>query len=152
MSNHIISSAMYNAAEKVLDLYAQQQELREKLGISQRPCPRCGGKMREGELVLNALSRYSNAYICPDCGVEEAYTGKADFNNWFAMRYNKSHLTERQFAASGSCFAPVLNIYGEVNGITFTSEEFSGTMDSQKFWDDLAAYAASIHAFVRLLY
>ena len=79
MSNHIISSAMYNAAEKVLDLYAQQQELREKLGISQRPCPRCGGKMREGELVLNALSRYSNAYICPDCGVEEAYTGNIRF-------------------------------------------------------------------------
>ena len=151
MSNKILDGAMNELSEKVLDSYAQQQALREKLGVNQRPCPRCGGKMREGGLVMNALSRYCNAYICPDCGVEEAF-GKADFKNWSAMRYSMGHLTERQFAASGSCNHPILNIYGEVNGTTFTSEEFTGTMDSQKFWDDLAAYAASIRAFVRLLY
>lgn len=56
-----------------------------------------------------------------------------------------------QFAASGSCSAPEKVIEGTVNGVTFTSKEFTGTMDSQKFWDDLSAYAKSINSFVILV-
>lgn len=59
---------------------------------------------------------------------------------------------KRLFAASGSCFAPVKIITGTVSGITFKSESFTGTMDSQKFWDDLAAYAKQINAYVELRY
>lgn len=56
-----------------------------------------------------------------------------------------------QFAAAGSCSAPEKVIRGTVNGITFTSPEFTGTMDGQKFWDDLRAYAKSINAYVVLV-
>lgn len=56
-----------------------------------------------------------------------------------------------QFAAAGSCSAPEKVIKGTVEGITFTSPEFTGTMDSQKFWDDLRAYAKSCNAFVVLV-
>lgn len=65
-------------------------------------------------------------------------------------------MKKQQFAASGSCFSPVKEIYGTVEGITFTSKEtskeFTGTMDSQKFWDDLASYAKEINRYVRLMY
>jgi len=57
----------------------------------------------------------------------------------------------KQFAAAGSCSAPEKIIKGTVNGITFTSKEFTGTMDSQRFWDGLSAYAKSINAFVVLV-
>ncbi len=56
-----------------------------------------------------------------------------------------------QFAASGSCSAPEKVIRGTVEGITFTSPEFTGSMDSQIFWDDLRAYAKSINSFVVLV-
>ena len=56
-----------------------------------------------------------------------------------------------QFAASGSCLAPQKIVKGTVEGMTFTSPEFTGTMDSQKFWDDLRAYANSINAYVVLV-
>lgn len=56
-----------------------------------------------------------------------------------------------QFAAAGSCLAPQKIIKGTVKGITFTSPEFTGTMDSQKFWDNLAAYAKQIGAYVVLV-
>ena len=151
MSNKIIEGAMNEIALDAIEAYGKQQELRETLGLNQCPCPRCGKKLREEGLVMNALSRFGNAYICPDCGVEEAFCGgKPDFPNWYAVR--KGFFKKQQFAASGSSFDPTLEIYGEVNGTTFTSEEYTGTMDSQKFWDDLAAYAANIHAFVRLMY
>ena len=58
----------------------------------------------------------------------------------------------RVFASSGSCLAPTKIIKGKVNGITFTSSEFTGTMDSQKFWDDLRDYAKNIGCFVELRY
>ena len=51
----------------------------------------------------------------------------------------------KQFAASGSCFAPEMIIKGNVNGITFTR-------NSQKFWDDLRAFAKSKNAFIKLMY
>lgn len=58
----------------------------------------------------------------------------------------------KQFATSGSCFAPEMIIKGNVNGITFISDEFTGTMNSQKFWDDLRAFAKSKNAFIKLMY
>ena len=58
----------------------------------------------------------------------------------------------KQFAASGSCFSPEKIIKGKVNGITFISNEFTGTMNSQKFWDDLKAFAKMKNAFVKLMY
>lgn len=59
---------------------------------------------------------------------------------------------DKLFAASGSCFAPTKVVKGNVNGITFTSKEFTGTMDSQKFWDDLRKYAKRNNAYVELRY
>lgn len=54
------------------------------------------------------------------------------------------------FAGSGSCCDGYYRINGKVNGNSFTSEEFSGTMDGQKFWDDLAAFAKKKGMFVEL--
>jgi len=56
------------------------------------------------------------------------------------------------FASSGSCFAPVKIINGVVNGVTFTSKEFNGIMNSQKFWDNLSNYAKKTGCFVELRY
>jgi len=48
-------------------------------------------------------------------------------------------MKNRLFAASGSCFAPVKVIKGiAVGGITFMSDEFTETMNNQKFWDNLS--------------
>lgn len=59
----------------------------------------------------------------------------------------------RQFAASGSCAAKEKIIIGKViDGITFVSDEFTGTMNSQKFWDDLRMYAHRNNAFIYLMY
>lgn len=60
-------------------------------------------------------------------------------------------VVRNQLAAAGSCSAPDKIIKGTVNGTTFTSPEFTGTMDDQKFWDDLRAYAKSINSFVVLV-
>lgn len=57
-----------------------------------------------------------------------------------------------QFAASGSCFNEELEIVGKLNGITFISEEFTGTMDSQLFWDKLREFARNKGKFVKLMY
>lgn len=67
------------------------------------------------------------------------------------LKKAKALAVQEQFAAAGSCSAPEKIILGAVNGLTFTSEEFTGTMDSQKFWDDLMAYAKSVNAFVVLI-
>lgn len=59
----------------------------------------------------------------------------------------------RQFAASGSCSAKEKIVIGKViDNIAFVSDEFTGTMNSQKFWDDLRTYANKNNAFVRLMY
>lgn len=39
-----------------------------KLDRSPKVCPRCGAEYAD----YPALSRYANAYICPDCGQDEA--------------------------------------------------------------------------------
>lgn len=56
------------------------------------------------------------------------------------------------FAGAGSCFSPIKVIQGTVNGITFTSKEFTGTMDSRKFWDDLSALAKKTGYYIELRY
>lgn len=56
------------------------------------------------------------------------------------------------FASSGSVLYPIKKIKGKVNGVTFISKEFTGTMDDQNFWSDLRAYAHSIGCFVMLMY
>lgn len=59
----------------------------------------------------------------------------------------------KQFAASGSCHDKEEIIFGRVeNQITFTSDEFTGTMNSQKFWDDLAAFARRKNRYIVLVY
>lgn len=58
----------------------------------------------------------------------------------------------RLFASGGSCLKPTKVIKGKVKGITFTSNEFTGTMNSQKFWADLKDYAHSIDSYVELRY
>lgn len=60
----------------------------------------------------------------------------------------------RIFASAGSShnWDNVRQIPGRVKGITFTSKEFTGTMDSQKFWDDLMNYARLQDAFIELVY
>lgn len=54
------------------------------------------------------------------------------------------------FAQSGSCFAEPKVIKGKSEGITFTSKEFTGTMNSQKFWDELMYFAKSEDRFIIL--
>lgn len=61
-------------------------------------------------------------------------------------------MKKRHFASSGSCTAQVKQIIGVVNNITFTSKEFTGTMNSQKFWDDLQLFAKKENAFIELVY
>ena len=57
---------------------------------------------------------------------------------------------ERMFAASGSCQKDVYKVFGKSKGIQFTSDEFFGAMDGQKFWDDLAAFAKAKDKYVEL--
>jgi hypothetical protein len=59
---------------------------------------------------------------------------------------------KKVFASSGSCFDDELVINGTVDNITFKSSQFSGIMNSQKFWDDLSSFAKSIKKFVILKY
>lgn len=56
------------------------------------------------------------------------------------------------FAASGSCFDPEMYIKGQKKGSTFVSKEFTGIMDSQKFWDDLANFAKQKRCYIYLVY
>ena len=55
-------------------------------------------------------------------------------------------------ATSGSVFAPPLYIKGKKNGILFISNEITGTMDSQKFQDDLSEFAKGKKSYVCLVY
>lgn len=55
------------------------KELVEGLGEMQHngtgegfPCPRCGHDRMDDVIVRNALSRYADVYICPQCGTDEA--------------------------------------------------------------------------------
>ena len=58
---------------KLLDLKAKQQAEAETL------CPRCGQNKLKSPLTHNALSRYTDLYICSECGMTEA--GLAMMNN-----------------------------------------------------------------------
>lgn len=52
-----------------IEAYAKQRLNSLKKSITpDSPCPRCGGKMA----LRNAISRYADLDICPDCGTEEA--------------------------------------------------------------------------------
>ena len=61
-------------------------------------------------------------------------------------------MKNKMFASSGSCSAKTKQIKGVVNGITFTSKEFTRAMNSQKFWDNLRAFAKKENAFIELVY
>lgn len=61
-------------------------------------------------------------------------------------------MKNKMFASSGSCSAKTKKIKGIVKGTTFISNDFTGTMDSQKFWDDLRAFAKKENAFIELVY
>ena len=58
---------------KLLDLKAKQQAESETL------CPRCGQNKLKAPLAHYALSRYTDLYICSECGMTEA--GLAMMNN-----------------------------------------------------------------------
>ena len=52
-----------------------------------RICPRCGEKMND-VLARNSLSRYCDAYICSECGTDEALRDFVGLDNsittWYA--------------------------------------------------------------------
>lgn len=56
------------------------------------------------------------------------------------------------FASAGSVKNEEKKIFGKKNGITFESREFSGTMDSQSFWDSLSALAKKEKKYIVLMY
>ncbi len=60
----------------------------------------------------------------------------------------------KRFAGSGDILSERFEfIIGRViNKITFISDDFCGTMDSQVFWDNLANYAKKKNAYVFLMY
>lgn len=71
-------------------------ELIERFGKTQRngktrfPCPRCGQDTMDENLVMNALSRRFDVYICSQCGTDEAmndYFGCDDnLEDWSIVR------------------------------------------------------------------
>lgn len=58
--------------EKAKELLENLMELQEKGQVADFPCPRCGHSRMRENLVENAISRRVKAYICSDCGMEEA--------------------------------------------------------------------------------
>jgi len=60
-------------------------------------------------------------------------------------------VTEKHFATSGSCFAPIKIIYGKVENQMFVSPEFTAPRDGREFWDKLREYAHSINRLVVLM-
>lgn len=42
------------------------------------PCPRCGQHHMKKDMAENALSRYTDIYICSDCGRDEAMLGASE--------------------------------------------------------------------------
>ena len=55
------------------------------------PCPRCGRLRMRSDLAKNALSRYSDIYICPECGEDEvardyARNDRIPVTAWFVAR------------------------------------------------------------------
>lgn len=56
------------------------------------------------------------------------------------------------FASAGSVKNETKKIVGKKQGITFISREFSGTMNSQFFWDSLSALAKQEKKYIVLMY
>lgn len=57
------------------------------------------------------------------------------------------------FASSGGIFLPVKRIIGKVeNETNFVSNEFTGSITDDDFWNKLRAYAKNINCYVVLLY
>ena len=57
---------------------AEAKAMLDRIGAAQRSkglpasCPRCGRQAMREPIHTNALSRYADCYICPDCGTDEA--------------------------------------------------------------------------------
>lgn len=67
---------------KVIDEGLHCEHLLNSLGKLQQlgeigRCPRCGHQHLDRNLMLNALSRHADVYICPSCGTEEALLAAA---------------------------------------------------------------------------
>lgn len=56
------------------------------------------------------------------------------------------------FASAGSVKNQTKKIVGKKLGITFVSQEFTGTMDSQFFWESLSALAKKEKKYIVLMY
>lgn len=56
------------------------------------------------------------------------------------------------FASAGSVKNETKKIVGKKKGITFVSKEFTGTMDSQSFWDSLSNLAKKEKKYIVLIY
>ena len=53
-------------------------------------CPHCGRNIMSTDIVLNALSRHIDVYICSECGIEEAmldFDGETlPLEDWYLSR------------------------------------------------------------------
>lgn len=67
-------------------------------------CPRCGHQHLDRNLMLNALSRHADVYICPSCGTEEALMAAAHkdplpFPEWALFQSNGSGIRDTFISA-----------------------------------------------------
>ena len=67
---------MAKSNEEKIKLYAESQNKMDESNMT-LPCPRCGRLVMRRGLVMNALSRHENIYICSGCGVDEAFRDMA---------------------------------------------------------------------------
>lgn len=63
--------------------------IEQSMCYEERVCPRCGGELNEVQ-ERNAISRYANAYVCPECGADEALRDVVNavmsFDKWFIVK------------------------------------------------------------------
>lgn len=73
----------------MIALYGKMQK---NEGFKNLPCPRCGKEMRP-ELADNSYSRHEPAYICSNCGTDEAFMDTQGEGlppaEWFLNSFNK---------------------------------------------------------------
>jgi len=78
---------------RLLDLKAHQAS------GEQMPCPRCGGMNMKTPLEHNALSRYTDLYICDDCGMTEALLdmmrNPLPLDQWTALKESRGQLDSK---------------------------------------------------------
>ena len=65
-------------AEELIKIFGRIQDHKDLEGCR---CPRCRNELQM-PMVRNSLSRYVDAYICNDCGVDEAFNGHTSFSQW----------------------------------------------------------------------